>query len=120
MHYQVDYWYRHESDPDQSIRDIAQMLSGAPNGQTDILQTIANLQAQGYIVQRVELYAVCSRCDGSGKVGKRPKGARKDRPYRPVYVDCTVCEGGKKEYARFAWPVQPPPLPKPTSTREDR
>lgn len=106
MHYQVDYWYRHESDPDQSIRDIPQMFAGAPNGEGDILQTIASLRAQGYTVQRVELRAVCARCDGSGRVGKRPKGARRDRPYRPVYVDCAVCDGGKKEYPRIKWPLE--------------
>lgn len=94
--YQLDYWYRHADDPDQTVRAIPQMTTGTG---TPLQEDIRSLQAQGYIVQRVELYALCPRCDGSGRVATRPKGARKDRPYRAVYVECGVCHG-QPEYPR--------------------
>ena len=108
--YQIDYWYRHVDDPDQTVRAIPQMTAGTSRPPHE---EIRSLQSQGYIIQRAELYALCPRCAGAGQVPKLPKDARKDRPYTPVYVECGVCHG--QEYAR----VQLFPMPQDAGILDD-
>jgi hypothetical protein len=106
--YQADYWYRHESDDDRTIRHHCQM-TGPVQDATAPMREITSLQAGGYIVQRVELYALCSRCQGTGRIGKRPKGVRKTTvlpSWRLTWVECPTCHG-QPEYSRFViFPVQ--------------
>lgn len=106
--YQADYWYRHESDADRSVRDVPQMMAPVDDATAPALE-IQRLQARGYTVQKVELYALCARCDGAGRVGKRPKGVHKATvlpSWRLVWVTCPVCKGQPK-YARLQiYPVR--------------
>lgn len=87
MSYSVDYWYRHESDDDRSVRTHAQMMSRADSS-ADIAREVQNLQRGGYEVQRIQVHTVCPRCDSNGryvvKVYKRSPAE---------YADCSVCHG---------------------------
>lgn len=94
MRYTALYWYRHESDTDQSLRAMCQMSARAA-GEADVRAEVASLQAQDYLVQRVVLQLDCPSCTGAGRIGKRMKGARKDSHghYMQVYRTCAVCQG---------------------------
>jgi hypothetical protein len=85
MAFTVDYWYRHESDTDRSVRLHPQMMAGAETS-GDIHKTIAGLRSGGYEVQRVKVHTVCPKCKSNGryvvKVFKR-------QPAK--YADCVLC-----------------------------
>ena len=98
--YAVDYWYRHETDPDQSTRQYAQMLAGATTG-GDIASEIARLRKLGYHVQRAVVYTICPRCHSNARMLAK---TYKTRP--PKYVDCPSCEG-KGRIASIDWPILP-------------
>lgn len=86
--YNVDYWYRHDSDMDRSVRQHAQMGQRASSTE-QIRRTIADLEAQGYTVQRVTFQAVCLHCNGDGRIaGKRNRGT-----VFAKYTDCKPCKG---------------------------
>lgn len=95
--YDVDYWYRHESDADRTIRSICQM-SAAARDEAQVRTEIAGLQAQGYEVQKVVMRLVCPTCDGRGRIGRIPKGMRKAKiatlpNWRLVWTSCGRCMG---------------------------
>ena len=92
--YELLWWYRHESDPDQGRRDLWQMASGCAN-ETEARAEIARMRTQGYVVQRVVMHLVCTVCQGNARIAKRRKNARKDSKgnYAVYYVDCKACQG---------------------------
>ncbi len=98
---QADYWYRCEDDPDQSVRESPQMTASA----ADVPRTVRDLRAQGYHVQKAEVYVLCNRCQGHGKIGLRPKGTRKTAvlpAWRLVWKTCPSCEGQPELYRHAA------------------
>ncbi len=80
MSQHADYWYRHNEDPDRSVRTSCQMMSNSP-----VLSTIADLVTGGYIVQRVDVFELCDTCGGSGRIQKK----------RPAFAwkTCPTCKG---------------------------
>jgi hypothetical protein len=95
--YSVDYWYRHESDDDRSVRTHCQMSASA-NSECDVRAEIAALQGSGYTVQKAVMRLTCVACGGAGRIGKAPKGTRKTKAaslpaWRLKWSNCVVCRG---------------------------
>lgn len=88
--YIIDYWYCHRDNPVQDIRERPQML--CPYPPHDPATIIRELQAQGYIVQRAELAAVCPQCDGRSTVSTELKSTRRRDPHC-VPIACPLCAG---------------------------
>ena len=95
--YTVEYWYRHESDADQSIRAQAQMSAGA-DSEADVHAECSRMRAQGYSMQKAIMRLDCTTCNGTGQITVRPKGMRRKvaatAPYwRLGHRSCAVCRG---------------------------
>jgi DnaJ-class molecular chaperone len=95
--FSVDYWYRHSSDTDQSLRATPQMC-GSAKSEADALKIIAGLQEQDYTVQRAVIHATCNVCEGNGRIGKAPKGTRKAKAaklpaWMKTWTECADCNG---------------------------
>ena len=91
----ADFWYRHSSDPDRSVRANPQMLAPVADERA-AAKIVAEMREQGYTVQRVLLHATCGTCEGRGRIGKRPKGVRRRKSlpsWMLTYHDCAACEG---------------------------
>lgn len=102
--FSVDYWYRHSSDDDRSVRDIPQMMARADT-YDDIINEVASLRRGDYEVQRIVVHTVCPRCESNGRIV-----VRKYKRQPPKYATCGVCKGtghiGELEY----------PVPTPDAT----
>jgi len=95
--YVVEFWYRHASDTDQTVRTHCQMTSFADTLEAVHL-TIDGLRRQDYTVQRVRLLMMCATCKGNGRIGHAPKGMRKARVktlpwWRVRWEECAACKG---------------------------
>lgn len=95
--FDLDLWYRHVSDPDQSLRDQCQCLVSVRT-LAEIPRELAELRAQGYTIQKVVLRVHCARCNGVGRFAVYPKGTRKDRrgsvpEWRLQWTECPTCQG---------------------------
>lgn len=95
--YSVDYWYRHESDDDRTIRTHCQMTGSATSEQA-AYREVAELTIAGYTVQRVVMRTDCPACHGAGRIGRPPKGTRKAKISKlPAWMlkwsTCRTCRG---------------------------
>lgn len=100
--YRVDWWYRHASDEDQSIRQLWQMSSGAKSAD-DITAECAGLRSQGYTVQRIRVELVCPACRGNARILVR---VFKRKPAK--YAECKVCGGNGCVGEPLDWPLPQP------------
>ncbi len=98
VRFRVDWWYRHESDTDQSVRDLWQMTTGAASAD-DITQEVADLRRQGYAVQRITVHTICPTCKGNARVCVK---TYKRAPAK--YADCKVCSG-EGQVASINWQI---------------
>ena len=96
----VEWWYRHESDDDQTIRQFCQM-SNAVSSTAEIDAEIASLRAQGYHVQQIKIQAICSRCQSNGRIV-----VRKFKRKPAKYAECPSCHGAGFVGERLDWPIQ--------------
>lgn len=83
----VDYWYRHESDADRTIRQFCQMSARAYSAD-DIAAEASRLRAQGYEVQRVKVHTICPRCESNGRIV-----VKRYKRQPPKYAECSTCKG---------------------------
>lgn len=95
----VDWWYRHASDEDQSLRKGAQMHSTAAS--TAAIETTAReMMAQGYSIQRVTLQPICPQCHSNGRIV-----VRKYKRTPSKYAECPTCGGNGFVGAVEEWPL---------------
>ena len=93
----ADFWYRHETDTDRSVRAIPQMTMGV-DAETEAIAEADRMTRSGYTIQRIDLAATCPHCQGAGRLGKAPKGTRKAKignlpAWMLKWTDCPVCKG---------------------------
>ena len=89
--YTADFWYRHESDTDQSVRTIPQMTSNCTCHEAAIV-TAEELREQGYTIQRIDIAKVCPTCEGNGRIAKGKRNAKKPA-WMQKWIDCATCHG---------------------------
>lgn len=97
--FSVDWWYRHESDNEQTIRQHPQMCS-AIGSTAELDTTIGEIRSQGYTIQRIELQAICPRCQSNGRIV-----VRKYKRQPPKYAECPTCKGDGHVGVKLDWPV---------------